>query len=99
MERFTTEPVSSSGHDVTAWVAGETRLTHSEALEVHRAVKTCGINGKKRGDRERDAYRKAKYGLLPVIGFIGWLRICWSVWRAVRLLLDYYDRDAAATGS
>lgn len=96
MGRFNTKPVSSSGYDVTAWVAGETRLTHEEALEVHRAVNACGLrSGKKRGDRERDVYKRTKYGLLPVIGIIGWLRICWWVWSAVQLLLDYYDERSS----
>ena len=101
MERFTTEPVSCSGRDITSWVAGETRLTHDEALEVLKAVKSCGLRStKRREDKERDVYRTARYKLLPVVGILGWLRICWWVWRAVRLLLDYYDRDAeAASGS
>ena len=74
-------------------------MTFDESMEVHKAVRTCGLrSGKKRGDRERDAYKQARCGLLPVIGIIGWLRICWNVWRAVKLLLDYYEREPQETG-
>lgn len=100
MGRFNTEPVSTSRHDVTSWIAGQTRLTFDESMEVHKAVMTCGLrSGKKRGDREKDAYRQAKCGIIPVIGLFMWLRICWNVWRAIQLLLDYYERPEETSGS
>ena len=101
MAGLNTEPVSCSAHDISAWVAGTTRLTHAESDVVRHAVNEtisrCGA-GRKRPDVERDAYRQARCGLLPVIGLWGWLRIAGWVWRAVQLLLDYYDREPEAAG-
>lgn len=90
----TDAPVSSSRHDVTAWLAGKTRLTHREAelvrFEVDSEVSACG--GRVPHDRSA-IRRKVRVGVLPIIGFWAWLRIAWQVYRAIDWLLDLYTRE------
>lgn len=95
MARSPIEPTSSSRHDVTAWIAGQTRLTHEEASVVRTVVDreyiACG--GAREPD-QRKLHKEARCKLLPVIGFWAWLQIAGYVWNGIKLLCWLYRSDA-----
>lgn len=85
-------PTSSARTDVTAWLSGETRLTHEEADVVRNVVDrefvACG--GARRID-QRKLHREARAKLMPVVGILGWLQIASWVWSGIRLLCWLYE--------
>ena len=89
-------PTSSSRDDVTAWLSGQTRLTHEEADVVRQLVDgeyvACG--GARRID-QRKLHREARCKLMPVIGFFAWIQIASWVWSGIQLLCWLY-RDGSS---
>ncbi|CAB4177820.1 hypothetical protein UFOVP1004_12 [uncultured Caudovirales phage] len=85
-------PTSGSRDDVTAWLSGQTRLTHEEANVVRELVDgeyvACG--GRREVDR-RKLHRDARAKLMPVVGLWAWLQIASWVWSGIKLLLWLYD--------